>query len=638
MKQYIFVTLLFCLFFPLYIHAQEQFCGQINQSQSVQLEVQNTFPTVGGIFLPPSGITRALVIFVQFKNDSIQDATWPLNSLPNWAPNFIGSTSGGSFPTGSISQRYYQWSGSQHFELIGSYYPQVVVTSYDAYDRNHYQNFGRVNLDILQKVATDSTFSFSAYDNLTINPQTPYSISRTADDTIDLVIMIYRRVPPSAPSYYFGIAQLAPDLDAWSLATHDGKRIKSEFANSGVTLTYWPASDSVMPFNDAVGLTVHEVGHKLFGAFHFIDNFAMLGSLSNQWGGSAFNALERRWLGWSNDFFYANSDSNVITLRDFFTTGDAAAVKIGVTPNDWVILENRQKIDPYDRAQAQGLYVYQFCETQDLHSVGMLRILSADGMWNWSWNGSMQQAEKASSNAADGYTKLEQVEINSILRKPPGFPGNNQDPFNVGSKTLLSLTTNPGMYARNGTPVATRIELLSNSNGVMTISISRVPPPSPTLSTPTDSSLSSSPSPTFRWNHSPTATSYHLQVSTNINFQTLVIDRIVTDTSFTTVTPESLYGSRTYFWHVNATNQYGTSNWSDPRLLAMEPVLSFPTLFAPSNGTTNASIAMTFQWRRVDRSNSYRFELSKYANFSDLARIASLSDTTYAVTSASSNK
>lgn len=86
-------------------------------------------------------------------------------------------------------------------------------------------------------------------------------------------------------------------------------------------------------------------------------------------------------------------------------------------------------------------------------------------------------------------------------------------------------------------------------------------PPAPTLSSPANGARNVSRSPTLVWNASTGATSYRVQVSTDPSFATTVYDQSgITGTS-TTVTG---LGSRVlYYWHVNATNADGTSNFSD---------------------------------------------------------------------------
>lgn len=86
------------------------------------------------------------------------------------------------------------------------------------------------------------------------------------------------------------------------------------------------------------------------------------------------------------------------------------------------------------------------------------------------------------------------------------------------------------------------------------------PPPAPTLVSPANGSSNVSRTPTLTWNASQGATAYRVQVSTRSDFRTTVYDN--PNITATSVTLPQL-GSRTrYYWHVSASNSYGTSPYS----------------------------------------------------------------------------
>ncbi len=86
------------------------------------------------------------------------------------------------------------------------------------------------------------------------------------------------------------------------------------------------------------------------------------------------------------------------------------------------------------------------------------------------------------------------------------------------------------------------------------------PPSAPTLSSPRNGATNVSKTPTLKWNASSGATSYRVQVSTSSSFTTTVYDQAgITSTS---VTLPQLNGRTTYYWHVSASNAYGTSAYS----------------------------------------------------------------------------
>ncbi|MCX6135125.1 MAG: right-handed parallel beta-helix repeat-containing protein [Ignavibacteriales bacterium] len=458
MRYLILLLALIGLMSPAHVCAQDSFCGSSTGGSQQQVLDNTTFPSYGGIWLPSTGTIKAYVVFVQFKDQSITDANWPANSLPNWGASFVASSvdQNGNYPTGSLSKRMYGFSnGALH--VIGDYYPQVVLTDLNA---NEYSSYGQVNYEILQRI--DQNVNFALYDNF--NYSGDYDVVPGADNRVDLVILIYRSVPQTAPYFWWGIAELGFD----SCPTNDnGRVIYGGAPGSGLTVAFHPndGAGTVMPFDDAVGLAVHETSHFFFGRGHFIHNFATLGAMSDENGGSSFNSVERRWLGWM-DFTYPSSDPTTVTLRDFFTTRDACAVQIG-TSNQWFVIENRQRIDPLDKAPYPGVYVYFF----DGYYWGGLDIVSADGRWNWAWNYSSQQAEKSSANPSTGRSKLQLVDLAGVDRKPPGFNGDSLDPFNFGYKTTLVPNANPSSYTRDGMLSNIAMQLVSANDGAFTIKI-----------------------------------------------------------------------------------------------------------------------------------------------------------------------
>jgi hypothetical protein len=80
--------------------------------------------------------------------------------------------------------------------------------------------------------------------------------------------------------------------------------------------------------------------------------------------------------------------------------------------------------------------------------------------------------------------------------------------------------------------------------------------------------------------------SYHLQVSTNSDFDTLIVDRIILVSNGTFYSHINLNGfdkQKTYFWHVRAVNIAGNSEWT--------PIWSFTTrTFPPGLERSNKDI------------------------------------------------
>ena len=413
-----------------------------------------------GKLLPSTGQIKALVVFVQFKDHATSDPDWPVDSLPNWASDFIGSSAeqGGNYAPGGLSDRIYRFSNSK-LHVVGDIYPTPVITELPS---DQYADFGEVNLEIVRTI--DKDVNFAQYDQL--NSGGSY-VRQGSDRIVDLVMIVYRGVPAAfSPVFHWGTA----DLGFGDYYSDDDRFIMGHLG-SGLAIAYQPKSGAVTPFDDAVGLAIHEVGHFFFEPGHIIENFAGLGAMSNENGGSSFNSIERRLLGWS-DFMYVNSDSAILTLRDFFTTKDAAAVRIVSSEREWFIIENRQKIDPLDKAKYPGIYVYYF---NGAFNYG-LDIVSADGRWDWTLNAANQEAEKTTENPAFGTSKLQKTRFGTDLRRPPGYSGDSLDAFYFGHKTRVSPRINPASFTRRGSYTGVQIDLMSFSNGVYTVKVVRNKP------------------------------------------------------------------------------------------------------------------------------------------------------------------
>ena len=86
-------------------------------------------------------------------------------------------------------------------------------------------------------------------------------------------------------------------------------------------------------------------------------------------------------------------------------------------------------------------------------------------------------------------------------------------------------------------------------------------PPAPSLGALAQESGLSVLTPRLEWHTSPGATSYRLQVSTDTDFIETVIDETGIEETYYYITKE-LKPNAIYFWRVNASNTYGTSEWS----------------------------------------------------------------------------
>ncbi len=138
-----------------------------------------------------------------------------------------------------------------------------------------------------------------------------------------------------------------------------------------------------------------------------------------------------------------------------------------------------------------------------------------------------------------------------------------------------------------GSPSVNAISLWSNvlvaSGSFTTAGLTDVPvnniaaygssPLAPILISPADGATGVSVTPTLDWSDVSLASSYGVQVSTNPNFNTFILNTTGISASTYVFPPQSpLINNTTYFWRANASNGLGTSAFSPVRFFTTGPV------------------------------------------------------------------
>jgi hypothetical protein len=120
----------------------------------------------------------------------------------------------------------------------------------------------------------------------------------------------------------------------------------------------------------------------------------------------------------------------------------------------------------------------------------------------------------------------------------------------------------------------------------------------------------------LRWLKTARVNKYQLQVSTDADFNNLIIDQNnLTDTSYN----RSQFANYTvYYWHVRAQNDSGLSSWSitwNFRTVALQPT-DKALLLSPVNQITNTGTALMFTWNIVNLATFYEMQVSTSTDFS----------------------
>jgi len=124
--------------------------------------------------------------------------------------------------------------------------------------------------------------------------------------------------------------------------------------------------------------------------------------------------------------------------------------------------------------------------------------------------------------------------------------------------------------------------------------------------------------PSFSWTSSLGTASYHLQVSTDSGFSTLIVDQAgLTATSATS--PVTLQPSAPYFWKVLAESTSVVTAAGAPWTFVtqMPPPGSF-SMTSPLDGAAGVSTFPSFTWNSSTGATSYRLEVARDFSFSSV--------------------
>jgi photosystem II stability/assembly factor-like uncharacterized protein len=130
-------------------------------------------------------------------------------------------------------------------------------------------------------------------------------------------------------------------------------------------------------------------------------------------------------------------------------------------------------------------------------------------------------------------------------------------------------------------------------------------PPQPSLVYPENGAKDMPLLFTLFWNECADADHYQVQLSLDSNFNSIVIDSIITNTIFQL---SDLMVDTTYYWRANANNIVGKSEWSEIR--NFKTIFPIPELIAPKNNAYLVPIYPVLQWQEYPGIEAYELNVS----------------------------
>jgi subtilisin-like proprotein convertase family protein len=133
------------------------------------------------------------------------------------------------------------------------------------------------------------------------------------------------------------------------------------------------------------------------------------------------------------------------------------------------------------------------------------------------------------------------------------------NPANTPSTSTLTITTN-GLASGTYSMTISGTSTTGTVNVPVQMVVSAGIPAQVVLSSPTNNNNTVSTSPTLTWSEASSTATYQVQLSTNPDFSSTVVNQ--SNLSATSFNASGLLEGTTYYWRVRATNTCGTGAWS----------------------------------------------------------------------------
>ena len=419
----------------------------------------------GGAHLPFKGRIRGLVTFVQLRNDDVENGAWPNGSMPLWADLYVERL-----------ERYFADMSNGELQLQLDVHPSLMVTrgteeGYVTWG----QNFGDAIKEMIDSL--DVTMDFAPYD-LWDSEGNRYNLNEEPDGKVDLLIVVFRSISHAGFLPFTGVSDLGfaghhfvdGSLDRFF---YGGSGEWNDAGASGLTLSYLPGRKGVMNAEFAFNVTVHELGHKLFGESHPADLYGRLGIMGRSSNGYAMSSFEKHLAGYIDYRVLNPGRDTVITLTDYVTRGDAALLPVPQHVRSYYAFEFRGKKSEWDTAPIEGLYIYRIHDSWS-KSQKRLLVVSAEGSFDWALNDSTGLVYPVRPRAIGGYSRMQQIPVDNKIYWAEGWNGDPRVAFR-DYRNEFSVLKNPTpdyIFGSDTIHTDLHIRLLSLSDTSATVRVS----------------------------------------------------------------------------------------------------------------------------------------------------------------------
>ncbi|MDT8324105.1 MAG: hypothetical protein RRA94_08345 [Bacteroidota bacterium] len=464
------IAIPFLLSSILSLHAQEmdlhRQCGMRSPEQPHTASASaGIIEPYGGAHLPFKGQIRGLVTFVQLRNDDVENNAWPNGSMPLWADMYVERL-----------ERYFADMSGGELQLQLDVHPSLMITrgteeGYVTWG----ENFGVAIREMIDSL--DVIMDFGPYDRWD-SEGNPYNLKEQPDGKVDLLIVVFRSISHAGFMPFTGVSDLGfaghhfvdGSLDRFF---YGGSGQWNDAGASGLSLSYLPGRKGVMNAEFAFNVTVHELGHKLFGEAHPADLYGRLGIMARSSNGYSMSSFEKHLAGYIDYRVLNAGRDTVITLTDFVTHGDAALLPIPQHPRSYYAFEFRGKKSEWDTAPVEGLYIYRIFDSWS-KSQKRLLVVSAEGSFDWALDDSTGLVYPVRARPIGGFSRMQQIPVDNRIYWAEGWNGDPRVAFRDHRKEL-AVFKNPSpdfIFGSDTVRTDLHIRLLALTDSTATVRIS----------------------------------------------------------------------------------------------------------------------------------------------------------------------